>query len=36
MWKQLSEANLATNHFILGDDFNRWEEIEHGGVVGKF
>ncbi len=22
MWKQLSEANLATDHFILGGDFN--------------
>jgi hypothetical protein len=22
MWKQLSEANLAVDHFILGGDFN--------------
>jgi len=35
MWKRLSEVNLATNHFILGDNFNQWEEIEHGGLAGK-
>jgi exonuclease III len=35
MWERLSEANLATNHFILGDDFNQWEEIEHGRVAQK-
>jgi exonuclease III len=35
MWKRLSEANLATNHFILGDDFNHWEETKHGGVAKK-
>jgi hypothetical protein len=22
MWKQLSEANLVADHFILGGDFN--------------
>jgi endonuclease/exonuclease/phosphatase family metal-dependent hydrolase len=33
MWKRLSEANLVANHFILGGDFNHWEEIEHRGVA---
>jgi hypothetical protein len=31
----LSDANLATDHFILGGDFNHWEKIECGGVAGK-
>jgi hypothetical protein len=35
MWKQLSEVNLAANHFILSGDFNHWEETEWGGVAGK-
>jgi hypothetical protein len=35
MWKQLNEANLATDHFILRGDFNHWEETESGRVVGK-
>jgi endonuclease/exonuclease/phosphatase family metal-dependent hydrolase len=35
MWKQLNETNLITDHFILGGDFNHWEETEHKGVVGK-
>jgi endonuclease/exonuclease/phosphatase family metal-dependent hydrolase len=35
MWKQLSEANLAIDHFILGGDFNHWEETERKGVAGK-
>jgi len=35
MWKRLNETNLITDHFILGGDFNHWEEIEHKGVVGK-
>jgi exonuclease III len=35
MWKRLSEANLATDHFILGGDFNHWEEIERGGEAGN-
>jgi predicted ATPase len=35
MWKRLSEANLAVDHFILGDDFNHWEETNREGVVGK-
>jgi endonuclease/exonuclease/phosphatase family metal-dependent hydrolase len=35
MWKRLSEANLAADHFILGGDFNHWEETERGGVAGK-
>jgi hypothetical protein len=35
MWKQLSEANLVANHFILGGDFNHWEETKCGGVVGR-
>jgi hypothetical protein len=35
MWKWLSEVNLVADHFILGGDFNHWEEIERGGVAGK-
>jgi hypothetical protein len=35
MWKRLSEANLIADHFILGGDFNHWEEIQRGGVAGK-
>jgi predicted ATPase len=35
MWKRLSEANLAADYFILGGDFNHWEETERGGVAGK-
>jgi endonuclease/exonuclease/phosphatase family metal-dependent hydrolase len=35
MWKWLNEANLAADHFILGGDFNHWEETECGGVVRK-
>jgi hypothetical protein len=35
MWKWLSETNLVADHFILGGDFNHWEEIECGGVAGK-
>jgi hypothetical protein len=35
MWKRLSEANLAPDHFILGGNFNHWEETECGGVAGK-
>jgi hypothetical protein len=35
MWKWLNEANLVADHFILGGDFNHWEEIKHGGVAGK-
>jgi predicted ATPase len=35
MWKWLSEANLAADHFILGGDFNHWEKIERGGVAKK-
>jgi hypothetical protein len=35
MWKQLNEANLVADHFILGGDFNHWEETKHGGVAGK-
>jgi len=35
MWKRLNETILAGNHFILGGDFNHWEEIEREGVVGK-
>jgi hypothetical protein len=35
MWKQLSEANLAIDHFILGGDFNHWEETKRRGVAGK-
>jgi hypothetical protein len=35
MRKRLSETNLAVDHFILGGDFNHWEETERGGVAGK-
>jgi hypothetical protein len=35
MWKRLSEVNLAINRFIVGGDFNYWEETEHGGVAEK-
>ncbi len=35
MWKRLSEANLVADHFILGGDFNHWEETERGRVTGK-
>ncbi len=35
MWKWLNEVNLITNHFILGGDFNHWEEIERKGVATK-
>jgi endonuclease/exonuclease/phosphatase family metal-dependent hydrolase len=35
MWKRLNETILAADHFILGGDFNHWEEIECEGVVGK-
>jgi hypothetical protein len=35
MWKWLNETNLVVDHFILGGDFNHWEEIKCGGVVGK-
>jgi endonuclease/exonuclease/phosphatase family metal-dependent hydrolase len=35
MWKRLSEVNLVANHFILGGDFNHWEEFEHGGMAVK-
>ncbi len=35
MWKQLSEVNLIADHFILGGDFNHWEEPERGGVPSK-
>ncbi len=35
MWKRLSEANLVADHFILGGDFNHWEETQRGGVAGK-
>jgi hypothetical protein len=35
MWKWLSEANLVADHFILGGDFNHWEETQRGGVASK-
>jgi hypothetical protein len=35
MWKWLSEMNLVANHFILGGDFNHWEETECGRVARK-
>ncbi len=35
MWKQLSEMNLVADHFILGGDFNHWEETNRGGVARK-
>jgi endonuclease/exonuclease/phosphatase family metal-dependent hydrolase len=35
MWKWLSEVNLVADHFILGGDFNHWEETERGGVANK-
>jgi hypothetical protein len=35
MWKRLNEANLVLDHFILGGDYNHWEEIERRGVAGK-
>jgi hypothetical protein len=35
MWKQLNEANLVIDHFILGGGFNHWEETECEGVAGK-
>jgi len=35
MWKRLNETNLTADHFILGGDFNHWEETEHKRVVGK-
>ncbi len=35
MWKRLSEANLATNHFTLGGNFNHWEATERGREAGK-
>jgi hypothetical protein len=35
MWKQLSEANLVADHFILGGNFNHWEETECEGVAEK-
>jgi hypothetical protein len=35
MWKQLSEMNLVADNFILGGDFNHWEETKRGGVAGK-
>jgi hypothetical protein len=35
MWKWLNEANLAADHFILGGDFNHWEETERKRVAGK-
>jgi exonuclease III len=35
MWKRLSEVNLVANHFILGGDFNHWEETKRGGVASK-
>jgi len=35
MWKRLNEENLVVNHFILGGDFNQWEETKCRGVAGK-
>jgi hypothetical protein len=35
MWKRLSEANIIVDHFILGGDFNHWEETEHGKEARK-
>jgi hypothetical protein len=35
MWKRLNEMNLAIDHFILGGDFNHWEETECEGVAEK-
>jgi endonuclease/exonuclease/phosphatase (EEP) superfamily protein YafD len=35
MWKRLNEVNLAIDHFILGGDFNHWEETKHRGVAKK-
>jgi endonuclease/exonuclease/phosphatase family metal-dependent hydrolase len=35
MWKRLNEANLTADHFILGGDFNHWEETERKRVAGK-
>jgi hypothetical protein len=35
MWKWLIEVNLATDHFILGGNFNHWEETKCKGVARK-
>jgi hypothetical protein len=35
MWKRLSEMNLIADHFILGGNFNHWEETEREGVAEK-
>jgi hypothetical protein len=35
MWKWLSEANLVANYFILGGDFNHWEETKRERVAEK-
>ncbi len=35
LWKRISEANFATNHIILGGDFNHSEEIDSKGKVGR-
>ncbi len=34
LWKRISEANLTTNHIIIGGDFNHFEEMGAKGVAG--
>jgi hypothetical protein len=33
MWKMLGEANFTASHFILGGDFNHFEETSRRGIV---
>jgi hypothetical protein len=35
LWKKISEANLTSDHVIIGRDFNHLEEEEAKGKVGE-
>jgi hypothetical protein len=35
LWKRISEADFATDHIILGGDFNHLEEIDNRGKAGE-
>jgi endonuclease/exonuclease/phosphatase family metal-dependent hydrolase len=35
LWKKISEANLTTDHTVVGGDFNHYEEMETRSKAGQ-
>jgi hypothetical protein len=35
LWRKLSQAKFASDHFIIGGDFNHLEEIDRRGTSGE-